>query len=407
MALRNSRFAGFKFRRQAIIGNRIVDLFCPARGLLVEVDGHTHDPETDTWRDRKMSAEFGFTTFRVSNADVMTNLDGVLIALQSALEALPNRWPGRPAAHHPLAPSSEEEGEQSLRDAKAPSSLEEGVGGGGLVAQALRNAMAQLAAASDTPRLDAELLMAEALGVSRSELLLRHMGDAAPEGFAPLIERRLSHEPIAYILGRQEFFGLEFRVTPAVLIPRGDSEVVVEAALAAQPGARRVLDCGVGSGALLLAVLSRLEQARGVGIDRSAAARAIAEDNAGRLGLAPRVAMLLADWDQPGWAETLGGPFDLILANPPYVETDADLAPSVRDHEPHEALFAGAEGLDAYRTLIPQIAGLLTPGGSAVVEIGHAQAEAVATIAAAAGFAARLHHDLGDRPRALELSQAQ
>ena len=270
------------------------------------------------------------------------------------------------------------------------------------IAKALRNAAVVLHAASDTPRLDAELLMAEALGVSRSELLLRHMTAPVPAGISPLIARRLNHEPVAYILGRQEFRGLEFLVNSAVLIPRGDSEAVVDAALAACPDARRVLDCGTGSGALLLAALAELPEAHGVGIDRSIGALALAAANAARLGLADRARLLRADWDQPGWADDLGH-FDLILANPPYVEETADLAASVRMHEPAGALFAGAEGLDAYRVLLPQLAGLLAANGVALVEIGASQAKAVAAIARAQGFAATLHFDLAGRPRALEL----
>lgn len=271
------------------------------------------------------------------------------------------------------------------------------------IAQALRRATDELAAASDTPRLDAELLMAHALGVTRSEMLLRHMGNAAPEGFAALLERRLGHEPVAYILGEQEFFGLPFRVTPAVLIPRADSEVLVEAALAARPDAARVLDCGTGSGALLLAVLAKLTRAEGVGIDRSAEALAIAAENARLLGLETRTRMIQADWDRPDWTAALDGPFDLILANPPYVESDARLAPSVSAHEPAGALFAGPEGLDAYRALVPQLPGLLTPDGVALVEIGASQADSIAAIAGSAGFSARLHRDLGGRPRVLQL----
>ena len=273
------------------------------------------------------------------------------------------------------------------------------------VAQGLREAANGLAATSDTSRLDAELLMAHALGVTRSELLLRHMGDAVPDAFAALLERRQRHEPIAYILGEQEFRGLRFRVTPDVLIPRADSEVLVEAALAACPSALRVLDCGTGSGALLLAVLSELPEARGVGIDRSAAALAVAQGNVHMLGLAARATMTLADWDKTGWAEGLGR-FDLILANPPYVEDAADLAPSVRAHEPGGALFAGADGLDAYRLLVPQLPDLLAPDGVALVEIGYTQAEPVGAIAAAAGLTAMLHRDLGARPRALEMRRS-
>lgn len=275
-----------------------------------------------------------------------------------------------------------------------------------MVAQALRAAAEALAATSDTPRLDAELLMAHALGVSRSDLLLRHTGAPLPEGFAALLERRRNHEPIAYILGEQEFRGLAFKVTPAVLIPRGDSEVLVEAALAARPGARRVLDCGTGSGALLLAVLNELTEAHGVGIDRSPAALEVARGNAVALGLAARADMQQADWTSPGWAGDLGAPFDLILANPPYVEEAAELMPSVRAHEPAGALFAGPDGLDDYRILIPQLPGLLSPQGVAVVEIGHTQSAAVTAIAAAVGMAAILHRDLGGRPRALEIRRS-
>lgn len=255
---------------------------------------------------------------------------------------------------------------------------------------------------TDTARRDAELLMAEALGVSRSDLFLRRMADPVPAAFAGLIARRAAHEPVAYIRGHQEFFGLQFDVSPAVLIPRGDSEVLIEVALAERPGARRVLDCGTGSGALLLAALSELPEASGVGIDRSDAALALARRNAVGLDLADRAEFSLADWHQPGWAATLGQ-FDLILANPPYVELDADLAPSVRNHEPASALFAGVDGLDDYHVLIPQLPGLLRPSGLAMVEIGASQAQAVSAIAAAAGFAVQVHHDLGERPRALAL----
>lgn len=270
------------------------------------------------------------------------------------------------------------------------------------IAQAIRAAAQRLASLSDTARLDAEVLMAHARGVSRSDLLLRHMGDPPPATFAALVERRLGHEPVAYITGAREFFGLPFRVTPEVLIPRGDSEVLVERALAARPDALRVLDCGTGSGALLLAVLANLPRASGVGIDRSSGALAVAAANAGALGLGGRATMACADWDRPGWADGLGGPFDLVLANPPYVEEAADLGPSVRGHEPAGALFAGPQGLDAYRVLVPQLPGLLAPGGVALVEIGHRQADAVEEIARMAGLDAALHRDLGGRPRLLQ-----
>jgi len=272
------------------------------------------------------------------------------------------------------------------------------------VADALRAAAQRLAATSDTARLDAEVLMTHALGTSRSDLLLRHMRDPAPDGFVALVDRRAAQEPVAYITGAQEFFGLPFSVDARVLIPRGDSEVLVETALAERPGARRVLDCGTGSGALLLAVLAHLPEATGVGIDASAGALAVAAANARTLGLAERARMVAADWRVPRWAEGLGGPFDLILANPPYVEDDADLAPSVRAYEPASALFAGPAGLDDYRVLIPCLPSLLAADGVALVEIGHTQAEAVRALGAAEGMASRLVHDLGNRPRVIVFS---
>jgi len=267
------------------------------------------------------------------------------------------------------------------------------------IGQALRDAAQSLENTSDTARLDAEVLMAHVLGVTRSDVLLRHMRDAVPAGFAELVARRQAHEPVAYIVGNQEFYGREFAVSPAVLIPRADSETIVTAALQACPAPARVLDCGVGSGALLLTLLAE-SGGTGVGIDRSPEALAVAQGNAQALGLAERTSLLQRDWTRPDWTEGLGT-FDLILSNPPYVEQDAPLAPSVRDFEPAGALFAGADGLDDYRILVPQLAQLLSPNGTAVVEIGFTQADAVRQIAVTAGFSAELHHDLAGRPRAL------
>jgi len=271
-----------------------------------------------------------------------------------------------------------------------------------MIAEALREAARRLAETSDTARLDAELLMAHALGVSRSETLLRHMDHDEPEAFHALVERRARHEPVAYILGRKEFYGREFLVAPGVLIPRMDSETTVVTALDACPAPARVLDCGVGSGALLFTILAERPTAEGVGIDRATEALATASANAALLGLGERAQLLRRDWDEPGWADDLGR-FDLVLANPPYVEEGAPIALAVREWEPAGALFAGAEGLDAYRVLIPQLPPLLTANGAAVVEIGAAQADAVAGIAADTGFTADLRRDLASRPRALIL----
>ena len=273
------------------------------------------------------------------------------------------------------------------------------------IADAIRAAAERLCATSDTARLDAELLMAHVLGVSRSQLLLLRMRDeAAPHaaGFDRLVERRAAHEPVAHLLGVQEFFGLEFAVTPDTLIPRGDSETIVQAALDCAAHDARVLDMGTGSGALLLAFLHERPGAKGVGIDASAAALAVASANGQRLGLAERAQFVQANWLESGWAHDLGR-FDLVLCNPPYVESDAILDPDVREFEPATALFAGPEGLDDYRAIVPQLGKLLVPGGVAIFEIGAGQAEAVGAIASESGFAAETRRDLADRPRALIL----
>ncbi|MGB3472024.1 MAG: peptide chain release factor N(5)-glutamine methyltransferase [Erythrobacter sp.] len=272
-----------------------------------------------------------------------------------------------------------------------------------VVFEAIRAAAERLAATSDTARLDAELLMAHALGASRSDMLIRHMSDGVPAAFDAFVARRTDHEPVAHIVGEQEFFGLPFAVTPDVLIPRADSESVVQAALDAAPWAKRVLDCGTGSGALLLAILERLEEAEGVGVDASQAALGVAQRNVDFFGNGSRVNLLHRDWNKPGWAKDLGA-FDLIVCNPPYVEDDAELDRDVKDFEPSDALFAGADGLDDYRVLIPQLPGLLNAGGVAVLEIGDTQADAVTELAEKAGFGVEVRHDLANRPRALVLS---
>ncbi|MFZ4109772.1 MAG: peptide chain release factor N(5)-glutamine methyltransferase [Polymorphobacter sp.] len=264
-----------------------------------------------------------------------------------------------------------------------------------IVAQALR------AAAARIDRFDAEVLLAAALGVDRGALLLAPDRAFAPALFDSHVARRAAGEPIAYITGRREFWSLDLRVTPAVLIPRPDSETLIEAARAAGILPVTILDLGTGSGALLLAALTEWPAATGLGIDASAAALAVAGGNAERLGLTGRVAFRLGNW-----GEGLSGGFDLILCNPPYVETGAVLAADVRDHEPASALFAGPDGLDDYRRLVPQLPALLATGGVAVVEIGWTQAQAVLALATAAGLAGAVRRDLAGRDRCLVLRHA-
>jgi release factor glutamine methyltransferase len=268
------------------------------------------------------------------------------------------------------------------------------------VGEALREATVRLGA--DWARDEAETMMAQALGVTRSAMLLGHMRHPAPIAFEAMLTRRLAGEPVAYVLGEAEFYGRTFLVSPAVLIPRADSETTLAAALEAAPRPARILDCGTGSGCLLLSFLAERPQARGVGVDRSEAALAVAAQNARRLGVEARANLRRADWTTSGWADSLDR-FDLVIANPPYIEEDAELDNSVRDHEPAGALFAGPDGLDHYRVLIPQLQALLAPGGVAVFEIGYRQATAVTAIAEAAGFVVELRHDLAGRDRALIL----
>ncbi|WP_373492410.1 peptide chain release factor N(5)-glutamine methyltransferase [Parasphingorhabdus sp.] len=275
----------------------------------------------------------------------------------------------------------------------------------GDAAGALREAAQRLAGISDSPRLDAELLMAYALQIERSELLLKLPGVDVPAGFSGLVDRRQRSEPIAHIIGQKQFWGLDFQVTPDVLIPRPDSELLIEEAVrkfAAAPP-RRIVDLGTGSGALLLAALHEFPDARGVGMDASAAALQIAHNNADALGLADRSSFLLLDWTLPDWTGALGSGFDLILANPPYVATGAQLSADVADFEPHQALFAGEQGLDDYRIILPALEKLLSPDGTALLEIGFDQANPVSEIAVKNSYHIELKQDLSGNDRMLIL----
>ena len=267
--------------------------------------------------------------------------------------------------------------------------------------EAVRRAAHQLAAISDTPRLDAELLMAHALGVSRETQLLSGSDREAPPEFDALLARRLAHEPVAYITGRRAFWTIELEVGPGVLIPRPDSETLIEAALDhfGDSGPKTVLDLGTGPGTLLFAALDQWPNAHGLGIDASETALGYARRNAARLGLSERATLRSGDW-----SEGLNQRFDLILCNPPYVEAQAPLAPEVADWEPAGALFAGADGVDDYRRLAPQLPRLLAPGGIACIEIGAGQADAVSALFAAQGFTVASRKDLRGIVRCLILA---
>lgn len=268
---------------------------------------------------------------------------------------------------------------------------------------AITAAAARLAATSDTPRLDAELLMAHAMGCTREALLLARLGDPAPPGFAGLVDRRAALEPVAYITGTRAFWTIELGVGPGALVPRADSETLIEAAVThfGAAGPRRILDLGTGPGTLLLAALAEWPGASGLGIDRSPVALDYARANAARLGLGARAAFAEGDW-AAGIAER----FDLVLANPPYIATDEPIGAEVRAHEPASALFAGADGLDDYRRIVPALPALIAPGGCAVLEIGWTQADAVCALAREQQLVPTVYKDLGARPRAVHLTSA-
>lgn len=242
----------------------------------------------------------------------------------------------------------------------------------------------------EVQRWEAALILCTVQGIGRAALIGAPdapLTAVEAERFAAMIRRRAAHEPVSRILGLREFWSLDFRLSPATLDPRPDSEVLVQAVLdrlddKARPW--RLADLGTGSGCLLLALLHDLPQARGLGIDRAAGAVETAAANAAALGLGDRAQFRLGDW-----LDGIDDRFDVILSNPPYIASAeiATLDPEVRVYDPLAALDGGTDGLDAYRALLPQAAARLAPGGLCAVEIGHDQGAAVSGLMDAAGFA--------------------
>lgn len=277
-------------------------------------------------------------------------------------------------------------------------------------ARALLIAAAERLAAAgvDSARVDARVLFAHVLGVSSSELLMnstdvdRRLSADVLERFDAAIARRARREPVAYITGRKDFWNLTFDVGPGALIPRPETELMIELAqhrFRDHDAVLNALDLGTGSGCILLTFLSIYPKAQGLGIDISDEALSWARRNARKFGVELRTM-----FRKNRWAEGITGSFDVIFANPPYIDdTDmAQLAPEVGGHEPHGALHGGADGLDAYRELAPQIAARLTPGGFALVEVGLGQAAAVESLFVAHGLDARqTARDLAGIPRNL------
>ncbi|RTL53763.1 MAG: peptide chain release factor N(5)-glutamine methyltransferase [Bradyrhizobiaceae bacterium] len=255
----------------------------------------------------------------------------------------------------------------------------------------------------DSPELDARMLVGEALGLDLTGLIAqgaRQMTVHDALILSSFAQRRLAGEPVARILGRKEFFGLSFDLSPATLVPRPDTETVVEAALEIVRSenragdALRIADIGTGSGAILLALLSELPHATGIGTDISREAVETARHNAQKLGLGARAAFV-----ECVYASALTGPFDLIVSNPPYVASREinRLAVDVRDHDPHIALDGGDDGLDAYRAIAPAACELLGPGGALIFEVGAGQDTAVQDIMRAVRLTAEAppRRDLG------------
>ncbi len=252
----------------------------------------------------------------------------------------------------------------------------------------------------DNPRLDAELLIAAVLELDRVGLYLNYdkpLGSAELDRVRPLVKRRAQREPLQYLLGKTEFWSLEFRVSPAVLIPRADTEVLVEEALSKATATGCLLDIGTGSGAIALSFASERAEWRVTGLDISSAALEVAAENASKLGLAGRATLAEGDL-----AQLPEGAYDLVVSNPPYIASAEyeQLMPEVRDHEPQLALLAGAEGLDCYREIARQIDRVLKPGGWLLLEIGYRQQEAVAELLEKAGLKdIYCRRDYADNPR--------
>lgn len=272
------------------------------------------------------------------------------------------------------------------------------------IARAISDGAVRLDQIADNPRLEARILLAHALGLTQNDLIREPRRTVDRAVFETLLNRRTAREPLALITGHREFWSLDFHVSPATLIPRPDSETLIEAALAAfadHPAPRTIIDLGTGSGCLLLALLKEFPSAFGIGLDLNPEAAALAKRNAVNLGLSDRAAFVVNDW-----TNSLSGRFDLIVSNPPYIAsaTIETLMPEVARHEPRTALDGGVDGYDAYRAILPNLTRHLDPNGSAILELGQGQAGHVTGLARAARFASSLRLDLAGIPRAIVLT---
>jgi release factor glutamine methyltransferase len=271
------------------------------------------------------------------------------------------------------------------------------------IGRALNRASAALDPITDVPRLEAEVLLAHALKASRTVVLAHPNRPLTPEqqsDYQALVRRRASDYPLPYLTGRAGFYGLEFEVTPEVLIPRPETETLVDLALARRP--ETIIDVGTGSGCIGVSLAVHLPETTVWGIEISPAALVVAQRNAERHGVADRVQLMVGDVLNPR-----PSPADLIVSNPPYVSTSAcaSLPASVRDHEPRLALDGGPDGLDTVRKLLAQVPAVLRPDGSLLIEIGADQGEAAEHLACTLFPQAKVHvhPDLAGRDRVLEV----
>ncbi|HEY0183918.1 MAG TPA: peptide chain release factor N(5)-glutamine methyltransferase [Rhodopila sp.] len=273
------------------------------------------------------------------------------------------------------------------------------------VAGAIRDGATRLEGIADNPRFEARLLLAHATGLTQNDLIREPERLVDGAAFKAVLARRTAREPLALILGHREFWSLEFQVSPATLIPRPDSETLIEAAVAAfagRPPPRTILDLGTGTGCLLLALLREFPSAFGVGLDLGQDAAALARGNAARLGMGARCAFAVGDW-----MAAIARRFDLIICNPPYIPSGeiATLMPEVACHEPGRALDGGSDGYDAYRAIVPVLARHLTSSGVAILELGIGQAKYVSELARTADLEPSFRLDLAKIMRAIVLTR--
>jgi release factor glutamine methyltransferase len=273
------------------------------------------------------------------------------------------------------------------------------------IAEAIRDAAARLSGIAENPRREARLLLAHALGLTQNDLIRDPSRRVDVTLFNDVLDRRVAREPLALIVGHQEFWSMRFEVSAATLIPRADSETLIEAALAAfadRPPPHKLLDLGTGTGCLLLALLKEFPSAFGIGLDLGPDAAALAKRNAAHNGLTDRSAFVAGDWTSP-----LSGRFDLIISNPPYIPAPAidTQMPEVARYEPRRALDGGRDGYEAYRKILPNLGRHLEPDGKAVLELGIGQANYVTDLARESGLDALIRRDLTQVPRAITLTR--